>query len=143
MIDCPPKLRTGVDLLISITIYLLPSAFKPPTTNIDSSVQPLPTKMMFNEGQETEEEHILRGRKSSLLELFKVVGLKPKTQNKPSTGKENTPPGPGKKKNGAPRVRTEVVGDGEKIEVADEEDELSQNELDVIYRRCASLESVI
>lgn len=135
MIDCPPKLRTGVDLLISITIYILPSAFKSPTTNADTSLELLPTKMMFDEGQETAEEQILRGRKSSLLELFKVVGLKPKTQNKPSSGKENAPPGPSKKKSGAPRVRTEVVGDGEKIEVTDEEDELTLNELDVIYRR--------
>ena len=125
--------------MISITVYLLPSAFKAPTTNVDASLEPLPAKIMFNEGQETDDERILRGRKSSLLELFKVVGLKPKTQNKPSTGKENTPPGPSKKKSvPTHRVRMEVVGDGEKIEVADEEDELSQNELDVIYRRFGS-----
>jgi DNA repair protein RAD5 len=99
--------------------------------------------MVFNEGQETLGEQVLRERKSSLLKLFDAVGLKPragadssKHQDKSDKGlheeavKEMTKAN----KLRAP-VKTEIVGDGEEVEVEEGVD-LSENELDMIYKKC-------
>ncbi|KAF9011125.1 SNF2 family N-terminal domain-containing protein [Cyathus striatus] len=103
--DCPPKLTTGCSLIVTLRIYILASAFKP----IKTSGLENPTTMNFNEGIETEEESVLRERKSSILKLFKAVGLKPEAVK-------------------------EVVGDGEEIEVDDAE-ALSTNDIDMIYKK--------
>ena len=144
MVDCPAVLHSGADLIISLSIYLRLSAFKPPSTS-----SPSPTLAngkhkpnMFNEGQETLDEQVLRERKSSLLKLFDVVGLKPsagvdfsKHRDK-SDGvlhgeavKRMTQANQPKKP-----VKIEIVGDGEEVEVEEGED-LSENELDMIYKK--------
>lgn len=53
-----------------------PNAFRPPSYSSEDKA-----KVMFNEGQETEEEQILRERKRSLINLFKRVNLKPRKDN--------------------------------------------------------------
>ncbi|TBU29891.1 SNF2 family N-terminal domain-containing protein [Dichomitus squalens] len=76
MVECPTKLTTGADLILSLSIYIKPSAFRPPSYSSEDKA-----KDMFNEGQETEAEQILRERKQSLTSLFKRINLKPRRGN--------------------------------------------------------------
>ncbi|KAF4604775.1 DNA helicase rad5 [Pleurotus pulmonarius] len=130
MIDSPETLHSGADLVMSLTAYMLPTAFKSLASSGDKESNP-----MFDQGQETDEERMMRERKTSLLRLFTEIGLKPQkkatltgTQPKgKQVSSENTSP----TKKG---VKKEIVGDGEEIEVEDGED-LSENELNVIYKR--------
>ena len=133
MVDCPEKLHSGADLLISLSVYMLPEAFK----SIGPSSKPKSSRdgaMWFNEGKETEEEHILRDRKAALEVLFKTIGLQPRMEGSAAQDKENASPG-------HTSVPVDVKGKGvdrsTNVVDVDEEDEdiLSENELDVIYRR--------
>lgn len=74
MVDCPESLRTGAEMLIQLRVYLLADAFRPQKPTIPEEENRRP---MFNEGQESYDEQQLRQRKSSLLQLFKAVDLKP------------------------------------------------------------------
>ena len=143
MIDCPDVLHSGADLIISLSIYLRVSAFKSPNTSMPtSSLQSREsTKIMFNEGQETLDEKILRERKTSLLKLFDVVELKARAgagflkHRGKSEGElhgETVAQMAQAKK--TTTVKTEIVGDGEEVEV-DEWEDLSENELDMIYKK--------
>ncbi|EJF67216.1 hypothetical protein DICSQDRAFT_45634 [Dichomitus squalens LYAD-421 SS1] len=76
MVECPTKLTTGADLILSLSIYIKPSAFRPPSYPSEDKA-----KDMFDEGQETEAEQILRERKQSLTSLFKRINLKPRRGN--------------------------------------------------------------
>lgn len=142
MVDCPATLHPGADLIVSLSVYIRPSAFSKSPNARNNTEQP---RSMFNEGQETGDEQKLRERKSSLLKLFDAVSLKPKTgpdfsklQDKSDSelhgdavDKISRPSKP----KGA--VKTEIVGDGEEVEVEEGED-LSENELDMIYKRLIS-----
>lgn len=98
---------------------------------------------MFNEGQETASEQMLRERKHSLLSLFDVLDLKPRrgssftrkphgeldgkdlevlTQRRASTNEKKV-------------MKKEIVGDGEEVEVEADGEDLSENELSLIYKR--------
>jgi DNA repair protein RAD5 len=130
MIDCPAILHSGGDLIISLSAYILPPAFKPFTTKMGDI-----RNIIFDENRETHDEQALRERKRSLLHLFDAVGLRPVVDSSCSNRRA------GQVKNERVnrvhrerKVRIEVVGDGEEIEVEDAE-ELSENELDVIYQR--------
>lgn len=78
---------------------------------------------------------MLRDRKSSILKLFDVVGLKPqagaKFKGKQSEKKLHEE---ALKRIAKAKKVTEIVGDGEEIEVDDSE-ELSNNDIDMIYKR--------
>ncbi|KAH9849280.1 SNF2 family N-terminal domain-containing protein [Lenzites betulinus] len=76
MVECPDRLATGADLIVSLSVYIKASAFRPPSVSSDEK-----GKVMFNEGQETEDEQILRERKTSLVSLFKRINLKPRKGN--------------------------------------------------------------
>ncbi|RPD82238.1 hypothetical protein L226DRAFT_541643 [Lentinus tigrinus ALCF2SS1-7] len=76
VVDCPQKLSTGADMIVSLSVYMKPSAFKPPELSSDDKA-----KVMFNEGYETEAEQILRERKRALVNLFKKIHLKPRKSN--------------------------------------------------------------
>ncbi|RDX51210.1 hypothetical protein OH76DRAFT_1347561 [Lentinus brumalis] len=80
MVECPQKLSTGADLILSLSVYMKPSAFKPPKLSSDDKA-----KVMFNEGHETEAEQILRERKRALVNLFKKIHLKPRKGNRPGS----------------------------------------------------------
>ena len=82
MVECPPKLATGADLILSLSIYIKPSAFRPPKVTPEDG-----SKVIFNEGHETEAEQILRERKKSLISLFKRIGLKPHKSSGKTGGK--------------------------------------------------------
>ncbi|KAI0931359.1 hypothetical protein AcW1_001224 [Taiwanofungus camphoratus] len=137
MIDCPATLHSGADLIVSLSVYIKASAFKPSGTSSDEKV-----RVMFNEGQETASEQLLRERKASLLSLFDIVGLKPRKGN----GFARKPHGDLDQKDlelltqraatrGKKPIKTEIVGDGEEVEVESEGEELSDNELNLIYKR--------
>ncbi|KAK7465321.1 DNA helicase rad5 [Stygiomarasmius scandens] len=133
MTDCPEKLTTGADLMVTVDIYLLPSAFAAVKSNHSDD---RPT-FFFNEGAETLEEKNLRERKSAVLKLFEVVGLRPQAgvnlgglksdaELKEEASKVLSQPK-------AKKVK-EYVGDGEEIEV-EEGEEVSKNDLDMIYKK--------
>lgn len=134
MIDCPPVLYSGADMIVSLSVYISISAFKPINAS-DASTHP---KVMFGQGKESEEEQSLRERKSALLVLFDAVNLRPRASARASSNDQI----PGERQNemsvqkpaGTKKTRTEIVGDGEEIEV-EEGEELSDNQLDLIYRR--------
>ncbi|EIN13831.1 DNA repair protein RAD5 [Punctularia strigosozonata HHB-11173 SS5] len=137
LVDAPETLRSGVDLVISLSCYMRASAFTQP---LDSKQSKSSLKSVINEGHETVEEQTLRERKLALLKLFDAVGLKPlrgagtMQPKKPSDKQlEDLASRP---KRGSSPVKKEVVGDGEVIQVQVEEDEvLSENELSAIYKR--------
>lgn len=136
MVDCPVVLYSGADMIVSLSVYISASAFK--LVNVmDASIRP---KVMFGQGKETEEEQSLRERKTALLALFDVVNLRPRTGAR-ALSNDRVPDGdewqkgkPAQKPVGTKKTRTEIIGDGEEIEV-EEGEELSDNQLDLIYRR--------
>ncbi|KII93973.1 hypothetical protein PLICRDRAFT_122057 [Plicaturopsis crispa FD-325 SS-3] len=140
MIDCPDVLHSGADLIISLSVYIRASAFQTPSTSASKDSK---KRDMFSEGQETLDEQVLRERKTSLLRLFDVIGLKPRHDNKLGERSDKSESeihaNALKETNQQPLdrrkpVKTEVVGDGEEIEV-EEGEELDENELNLIYKR--------
>lgn len=135
LVDAPETLRSGVDIVLSLSCYMRASAFAP---RPDSKQSKSSLKSIINEGHETAEEQTLRERKVALLKLFDAVGLKPlrgagTVQPKKPTDKQLEELA-SRPKSGSSPVKREVIGDGEVIEV--EEDEvLSENELSAIYKR--------
>ncbi|KIY73614.1 hypothetical protein CYLTODRAFT_416990 [Cylindrobasidium torrendii FP15055 ss-10] len=123
MTDCPERLSTGASLIVTVDVYMLPSAFS------SRSVEPLKDDFMWKEGDETSEEINLRERKVALLKLFKQIGLKPRSGANVKLSKADT-----KLNVSKPKRKTEIVGDGEEVEVDDEED-LSKSDLDMIYQK--------
>lgn len=144
VVDVPSNLKTGLDVVVSLSAYILAKAFKPPNIRKGSDDHKRP---MFDEGAETAEEQKLRERKQALLKLFDAVNLRP-VRGSGVLGKKKdielghdeilkmaevstqsqTPP---LKPQG---VRKEVVGDGEEVEVDPGED-LNENQLAMIYNR--------
>jgi len=116
-------------LIVSLSVYARASAFKTPSTSAD---QP---KNIFNQSEETQDERTLRERKTALLSLFEAVNLRPRRgtreveEESDDIVRQLTQP-----HGSARQKKTEVVGDGEEIEV-EEGEELSKNELDMIYRK--------
>lgn len=130
MIDCPAVLHSGADLIVSLSVYIRASAFKPPSTSGTAK-----SNDMFGLGQETEDEVVLRGRKAALLTLFDALNLRPRRGARDAKAKHaSASERPSERITGKKNVHKEIVGDGEEIEVEDGE-ELSDNELEVIYRK--------
>lgn len=140
--DCPATLHSGADLIVSLSVYIRASAFKLPSTSVEG-----PPETMFNQGQETHDEQTLRERKSALLSLFEAVNLRPcrgahvQDDCNMESGSDGMNKKPTQHPNGAKKTKTEIVGDGEEVEV-EEGGELSDNELDVIYKKQVSLHTV-
>ncbi|KAF8204424.1 DNA repair protein RAD5 [Mycena galopus ATCC 62051] len=133
MMECPEKLSTGATLIITADVYMLPTAFKASKSKADDD-QPT---VMFSEGAETLDEQILRERKASILKLFDVLNLRPQAGANFSGRKTDEEIHEEAMKKIAQRKSkkvTEIVGDGEEIEVDDGE-ELSENDLDMIYKK--------
>lgn len=132
MMDCPEKLSTGATLIITADVYMLSAAFKPSNSDADDG----PTSM-FSEGAETIDEQMLRERKASILKLFDVLGLRPQAGANFVGRKSDEEIHEEAMKKMAQRKSkkvTEIVGDGEEIEV-EEGEELSANDLDMIYQK--------
>jgi DNA repair protein RAD5 len=146
IVDVPPNLKTGLDIVVSLSVYILAKAFKPPNNRQEADYK----KPMFDEGAETAEERELRERKQSLLKLFDTVNLRP-VRGSGVLGKKKATElshdevlkmaevltqsqTPQPKPQG---VRKEIVGDGEEVEVEPGED-LNENQLTMIYNRCSN-----
>ncbi|KAI0732417.1 SNF2 family N-terminal domain-containing protein [Fomitopsis betulina] len=140
VVDCPPTLHSGADLIVSLSIYIKATAFRLPSTSANEEQK---ERVMFDEGHESNEEQVLRERKQALLKMFKVLDLRPRRGSDFS----RTPHGKLDQKDlemlsqrhvgnetSKPK-KTEIVGDGEEVEVDEEAEELSNNELDLIYKR--------
>lgn len=143
VVDVPPVLKTGLDIVVSLSAYILEKAFKPQNARKKSDDHKRP---MFDEGAETIEEQELRERKQALLKLFDAVNLRP-VRGSGVLGKKTDElsqdeilkmaevstqsPAPPLKPQGA---RKEIVGDGEEVEVDPGED-LNENQLAIIYNR--------
>lgn len=142
--DCPPALHSGASLIVSLSLYLKADAFRPPSTSLQDDAP----RHMFNEGHETLDEQVLRERKSALIHLFKILNLKPTNRGSVSKRKQKglsqedlklLAQKANKSKRGS---HTEIVGDGEEIIVEGDEEELSDNQLNLIYRKCAVVDQL-
>ncbi|KAF8640564.1 hypothetical protein AX17_000226 [Amanita inopinata Kibby_2008] len=133
MTDCADRLNTGATLMVTLRAYLLPDAFRPLKTAQPSG----DPKVTFKEEQETPDERLLRERKDAILKLFRVVDLKP--QAGASVGNSKSV---GHSHGTAPKRKKITVGDGEEVEIETDE-ELSNNDIDVIYRRAQVYDSAM
>ncbi|KAH6917080.1 DNA repair protein RAD5 [Coprinopsis sp. MPI-PUGE-AT-0042] len=137
MTDCPEKLSTGISLIVTLKFFILKAAFTKPSTSVRSDDTNV--TVMFDEGRETQEETELRERKSSIVRLFEVLGLRPhagaNTKGKTRESNENLTHEALKNlaRRASKKVK-EIVGDGEEIEVDDAE-ELTSNDINTIYQR--------
>ncbi|KAF9270757.1 DNA repair protein RAD5 [Marasmius fiardii PR-910] len=133
MTECPDRLTIGCELIASIDVFLLPSAFvHNGLTNSDKDT------FFWGEGLETAEETALRERKSAMLKMFDVLSLRPKAGASIS-GNETEKELQQEARKLYTQSQTkkkvmETVGDGEEIEV-EEGEELSSNDIDMIYRK--------
>ncbi|CAK5264621.1 unnamed protein product [Mycena citricolor] len=136
MTDCPNKLTVGANLIVSADVYMLPTAFKPFGQETAQETATDKTFLM-SEGTETLDEQALRERKASVLKLFEVLNLRPQAGANLSGSKSDEEIHDEAMKNIAkhkPKKVTEIVGDGEEIEV-DEGEELTENDIDLIYQK--------
>jgi len=97
---------------------------------------------MFNEGQETLDEQVLRERKASLLKLFQVLDIKPIRKNAFLRESGSTTDVPEKMMTQSNKDENPLKpvdkGRGEvRSEGGDEEEEevLTEGELDMIYKK--------
>lgn len=125
---------------MSLAIYIKSSAFQ--IQRQESYKLPHKSRPLFNEGQETLTEQLLRQRMKALINLFDKVGLRPKYgmddegKGQPEVTKEEHFE---RKARRVPNVnaRQEVVGDGEVVDV-EEEGSISEGDLNTIYRKSGS-----
>lgn len=140
IVDCPDNLHPGAELIVSLSVYLNSTAFLP--SKPPAEEQP---KHIFNEGQETLSEQTLRERKGSLVHLFEVLDIKPvKNSTFKKKGKELSRDdlvllAEQHHKSDKGKPKTEIVGDGEEIEVEADGEELDLNELNLIYKKYISI----
>lgn len=82
VVDCPPVLSVGCDILLDIKAYLKREAF-PASDDVRRSrnTRNDPAKNFFEETAETASEKELRQRKSALIRLFKACDLRPTQSN--------------------------------------------------------------
>jgi DNA repair protein RAD5 len=141
VVEAPERIRTGDSVLLSLRAYLSSSAFHKPNPNtLDDKVQ------VLNEGSETATEKCLRERRSSILRLFELVGLRPRVAApvvdlhplKSVDDTLNNQKDPTSKEKAS--LKKEVVGEGEdaeEVEVDDDEDVLQEGDIDMIYKKYA------
>ncbi|KAF9225351.1 hypothetical protein BS17DRAFT_701291 [Gyrodon lividus] len=131
MVDCPTVLHSGADLIVSLSAYISASSFKPSGTSSDVSS---PQKVMFGQGQETEDEQTLQERKTALLSLFDAVSLRPRKGAQAPKGHPTPDGNPEQSVELASKPSETKTTKTVMIEVEDGE-ELSDNHLDLIYRK--------
>jgi len=138
MIECPEPLRSGADLIVSLAVHVEASAFKPAAKLDDGP------RSVFDESSETNAEQSLRERKEALLKLFDCLNIKPIVGDGAFEGKRHAKGNLSKDElialtqrdgTGGKKIRTEIVGDGEEVEVEADSGDLSEGELDLIYKR--------
>ena len=134
MVECPQVLHSGADLVVSLSVYIKASAFKKLT--VSSAEGP---KTMFNQGLETAEEQGLRERKGSLMRLLDAVGLTPVNGNNASKIRQHANGQLGdddlRQLTQGHRKNTKSKEPASKEVEVEEDEDLSDNELDLIYKR--------
>jgi DNA repair protein RAD5 len=141
VVEAPKHVRTGDSVLLSLRAYLSSSAFhKPSLSAADDKNQ------VLNEGSETATEKSLRERRSSILKLFELVGLKPcvtipvvdvhpvKSVDETLKGQKD------RTSKGKKFIKKEIVGEGEdaeEVEVDNDEEVLQEADIDMIYKKSA------
>jgi DNA repair protein RAD5 len=84
VVDCPPVLRVGCDLLLEIRAYMRRDAFATSPSNdvsFGSRNDDAPASAWGSETAESDEEKRLRERKLSLVRLFRACTLRPSQTN--------------------------------------------------------------
>lgn len=127
--DAPETLHSGAEMIISVAVYIHATAFteSPKTAEGGPSI-----KAMFDEGHETEEEQKLRQRKAALIKLFRALSLNPirgagvVAQHAPPSEVEQAP---------SAGLQANPEMDDQPIDVDNDDEELSDNELNTIYKR--------
>ncbi|KAG9037341.1 DNA helicase rad5 [Tulasnella sp. JGI-2019a] len=138
VIDCPSKITTGCSIMLSLRIYLQSSAFITPSESIMYAAGKSRRKDwdLMHEGAETAQEKSLSDRKKSLLKLFRAMSVRTRN-NKAVTDVDSALAFTQEKK---PTMKDkgakEVVGEGDEAEEVEAEgEELSGNQLSVIYKK--------
>lgn len=142
MVDCPSPLQVGVEMIVSLDVYIKASAFSAPNSAGQKSSKK--ARAFFNEGEETMDEQQLRGRKVALNRMFKVLGLRPQVQGGSSdrrklsetitAASDSTPHNKGKS-SATSQPKTEIVGDNEEVAVEEGDGELNNDQLSMIYKK--------
>lgn len=129
--------------MLSLRFYFVPNAFINPSASMMFSSSRGKDWDLMPEGAETSHEKAITDRKTSLVGLFEALSLRPIrrkgppdveaalafTKEKKSDG--SIPKGKGK------AAATEVIGEGEEAEEVEVEgEELTGNQLNVIYKKC-------
>jgi DNA repair protein RAD5 len=135
IVEAPSKVRLGDSVLLSLRAYLRPHAFIKSTASHEDD-----HSKILHEGAETTIERQLRERKSSLLKLFDMVGLRPRHSGTNQTRddvheiQEESKP----IQKASVRIKKELIGEGEdmeEVEVEDDGEELDRKDIDLIYRK--------
>jgi DNA repair protein RAD5 len=130
VVEAPQVIRVGDSVLLSLRVYLNAGAF-------DKAVEMDEPITMLKEGSETLAEKTLRERKSSLLNLFDIVGLKPRVAA-PNLNLDQPEEVPSEKKQTSKGKKVETIGEGEdaeEIEVEDDGEDLNERDIDMIYQK--------
>lgn len=94
VVDCPPVLTVGCDLLLDIRAYLLRNAFAAsPDGELsfgNRASEDVPASVWGSETAESEDEKRLRERKMSLVRLFRACTLRPSKSNAILNGHRST-----------------------------------------------------
>jgi hypothetical protein len=122
VVHCEDRLFLGSHVILSVKIYIRPSAFQKHEVPAEIDEQ---ERSVWQEGRETAAEKMLRDRMASLLEMFKILGVVPRKRSALD----------------AKAVDAGIVqklADGEPVggDDAEEEEELNDNQLDLIYQKC-------
>ena len=147
VIDCPKPLRTGSNVVLSLKVYMLPSAFQSSMLKpgIGSSGDKTDRLRWHEEGKETYDEQILRERKVSLLRLFETVNMRPvrSTRNRrrtqvilPLDGSTVSAANGSKPQRITNGTTREIIGDDEDAEEVEVEgEELTDQQVTNIYTK--------
>ncbi|VDB84343.1 unnamed protein product [Peniophora sp. CBMAI 1063] len=128
MIQCPETLHSGADLVISLSVFLLPAAFKPPAPSANDNNAP---RNVFDESSETSVEQTLRERKVGLLKLFDQIGLKPVSGHDAAKLKKQAEGD----LDGEDLIALTQAPSGKGSEEEEEGEDLGEDELNLIYKR--------
>jgi DNA repair protein RAD5 len=133
VVEAPQVIRVGDSVLLSLRVYLNAPAFNE-VVEMDEPIT------MLREGSETLAEKTLRERKSSLLKLFDMVGLKPRVAA-PNLNLDELKEETSEKKQiskGKKAIKVETIGEGEdaeEVEVEDDGEDLDERDIDTIYQK--------
>jgi DNA repair protein RAD5 len=133
VVEAPQVIRVGDSVLLSLRVYLNAGAF-------NNAVETDESITILREGSETLAEKTLRERKSSLLKLFDMVGLKPRVAapNLNLDELEELPSEKTQTSKGNKAIKVETIGEGEdaeEVEVEDDGEDLDERDIDMIYQK--------